>query len=121
MGPCSPGVPTEQPRVHGVHGGLQCPAEAGHGRGGDQLPRPEAASEGRRGDAVWWATLPRLQWHEPLQFSYLLQVQELSGGLFPQVNGSVLPVGDPGAVGLGVPGRTVTGLAFPAASGHVLR
>lgn len=100
VGPCSAGLPVEQPRLHGVHGGLQHLAEAGHGRGGNQLPWPEAAPEGRRGDAVRRAALPRFQRHEPLQFTYLLQVQKLFGGLFPQVSRaeallcSVLPLGD---------------------------
>lgn len=100
VGPCSAGLPAEQPWLHSIHRGLQHLAEAGHGWGGDQLPWPEAAPEGRRGDAVRRAALPRFQRHEPLQFAYLLQVQELFGGLLPQVSRaeallcSVLPLCD---------------------------
>lgn len=85
VGAGSTGLQAQQPRHHGVHGGLQRAAQAGHVGREDQLSGPEAASEGRRGDAVRGAALPRIQRHEPLQLSHLLKVQELPRGLLSQV------------------------------------
>lgn len=85
VGTCSAGLQAQQPRHHGVHRGLQRLAEASHVRREDQLSWPEAAAEGRRGNAVWRASMSRFQWHESLQFSNLFPIQELSRGLVFEV------------------------------------
>lgn len=95
VGAGSSGLQAQQPRHHSVHWRLQHPAEAGDVRGEDELSGAEAASEGRRGDAVWRAAVPRLQRDEPLQLSHLLQVQELTRGLLSQVS-AVFASGNPG-------------------------
>lgn len=85
VGAGSSGLQAQQPRHHSLHRGLQRPAEAGHVRGEDQFSGSEAAAEGRRGDALWGASMSRLQWNESLQLSHLLQVQELSCGFLSEV------------------------------------
>lgn len=85
VGACSTGVQAQQPWCNCVHWGLQHLTEAGHVWREDKFSWSEAASEGWCGDALRRAALPRLQWDEPLQLSYLFCLQELSCGVLPQV------------------------------------
>lgn len=85
VGARSTSLQAQQPRHNSVHRGLQRLAQVGYVWREDKFSGPEAASEGRRGDAVWRTAVPRVQWHEPLQLSHLFQIQELTGGLLSQV------------------------------------
>lgn len=85
VGTSRTGLPPEQSWHHSVRRGLQCPTEVGDVWRENKFSGPEASTEGWRGDAVWGATLSRLQWDEPLQFPHLFKVQKLPGGLISQV------------------------------------